>query len=50
MKIDGAENMFIYMAKTGMPVKIPLSPFLLNALQEIYVADDYLSFGREMGH
>jgi integrase/recombinase XerD len=43
MKIDSSGNMFIYMAKTGTPVKIPLPPVVLESLQEIYVADD-LSF------
>jgi integrase/recombinase XerD len=36
--------MFLYMAKTGMPVKIPLPPIVLEALQEIYVADDFSFF------
>jgi len=38
-KIDRSGNMFIYQAKTGMPVKVPLPPVVLEALEAIYMAD-----------
>jgi len=44
MKIDSSGNMFIYMAKTGVPVKIPLPPVVLEALWEIYVDEDISFF------